>query len=316
MPAPRLGASPATWLLVLLAAILLLSLSAAPARAGGVDDWVHTWEVVQYSQVRLTLPDPSTGELPTGAVVYYLGDSIARESTVSDEVWTRQLQTRAAAAGRRADAVAFTVASHNQTFGMDETIVEGLPATPAGGLRGIVLIGVGLSRFVGPPLSEPPARVAPPPAGALPELSPWVQHHYDDRPLLSVTRKKELVPRWMDRRWASFKRNRAANLAAIGRVIVACKAKGLRPVLLDLPLDLAVVGNGLERPRSSVSAGCRDLARRYHIRYLSFLRSIALPNTAYWDIHHLVKTGYVSWQSRLSDELVRLFPSASASATL
>ena len=175
-----------------------------------------------------------------------------------------------------------------------------------------VLIGVGISRFIGPPRTEPPYPLDPPPAGELPVLSRWQQHHYDSRPLLSVTRKKELVPRWMDRRWAGFKRNRAANLAAIARVIAACKAKDLRPVLFDLPLDLAVVGTGLDKPRSSIHSGCGSLARSRDVTYLRLQPSLKLPNSVFWDIHHLVDPGYGLWQSRLTDELVRLFPKATA----
>ena len=96
-PAPRRAlASPAVWLVALAALALFIALSAAPARAGtepvglsaaeptgltgGVDDWVHIWQVVQFATVQQTLP-----RQPGGPRVYYLGDSIARESTVGDE---------------------------------------------------------------------------------------------------------------------------------------------------------------------------------------------------------------------------------------
>ncbi len=301
----------AGWLVALVAFALLVAVPPAPAGArlagtgltAGVDDWVHIWEAVQLVNVRQALPDP-----PTGPVVYYLGDSIARESTVSDEGWTRQLNRRAASAGRRADAVVFTVAGHNQTFGMDETIIDALPTTPPGQPSGIVLIGVGISRFIGPPTTQSPAHVDSPPAGGLPVLSRWVRHHYDDRALLSVARKRELVPRWMDRRWAGFKRNRTANLRTISNVIAACKARNLRPVLFDLPLNLAIIGSGLDAPRSSIHSGCSALARKHGITYLRLQPSLKLRNTAFWDIHHLVRLGYTAWQTRLSNELVRMLP--------
>ena len=46
---------------------------------------------------------------------------------------------------------ALQLAGHNQTFGMDETSSERCLATPAGQPKGILLIGVGISRFIGPP---------------------------------------------------------------------------------------------------------------------------------------------------------------------
>ncbi len=291
--------------LVALALLVLLPTSAAMA---GVDDWQHTWEVVQLATA---LQDQAVP--PHGAMVYYLGDSIARESTVSDARWTDMLGAKAKRAGK-VPAFGYTVAGHNQTFGMDETIVQGLPATQAGQPAGILLIGVGISRFIGPPSPLQPFPLDPPPSGDLPRLSPWNQHHYDGRAPLPSTRKRELVQRWMDRRWAGFARNQAANFAALRRIVIAAQAKGLRPVLLDLPLNVAVVGRGLDRPRAAIRAGCSELARMPGVRYLRFTDSIGLPSDHFWDLHHLLEPGYKRWQARLSVELVRLLPATSAGA--
>jgi len=287
--------------LLVLAALALLALLPAAAFAG-VDDWQHTWEVVRLANALQGQPKP-----PDGVMVYYLGDSIARESTVSDQSWTRQLRSRAATAGK-ARAFGYTVAGHNQTFGMDETIVQRLPATAPGQPRGLLLIGVGISRFIGPPTPQQPFSVDPPSAGELPELSPWRQHLYDGRAPLSSARKRELVQRWMDRRWAGFRRNEAANLAAIERLIKTARAKGLQPVILDVPLNTKAVGTGLDKPRRAIRTGCNDLARRYGIEYVHFTQAIGLPSSAYWDLHHLLAPGYARWQSRLSAELVKLLP--------
>ena len=178
--------------------------------------------------------------------------------------------------------------------------------------KGILLIGVGISRFIGPPTPQAPISLDPPPPGDLPELSPWEQHHYDGRAPLSSTRKHELVQRWMDRRWAGFKRNKAANLAAIGRLIEAAKAKGLRPVHHR---PAAQRRRRRRRPGQAARAireGCAALARRHGIKYVHFNGAIGLPSSDYWDLHHLLKPGYKLWQSRLSDELVKMLPAKSA----
>jgi hypothetical protein len=283
--------------LTLAAAALLTALPATAS--AGVDDWVHIWEVVRLADYQQSQPSP-----PGGIFVYYLGDSIARESTISDASWTRALARKAAAAGKVRVVSARGVAGHNQTFGMDLKIVEGLPPTPDRQPRGIVLIGVGISRFIGPPTPMEPASLEPPAPGLEPPLSPWVQHHYDGRTPLSLTRKRELVPRWMDRRWAGFQENKRKNIAAIQDVIDASKGKGLRPILIDLPLDLRVVGSGLDRPRVAIRTAMDGLAKRNSIRYIHFNKSLNLPSSAFWDLHHLLKPGYVRWQARLSAELV------------
>jgi hypothetical protein len=244
-------------------------------------------------------------------MVYDLGDSITRESIASDKIWTAQLQARAARA-QKVLPRAWVVAGHNQTFGMDEQLVADMPATPSGQPKGIVLIGVGISRFIGPPLKETPPQIAAPKPGVQPTLSAWQRHVYDGRPPLSLTRKKELVPRWMQRRWTPFQNNLDANFAAITRIIKACAAKGLRPVLLDQPLDMKIVGTGLDRPRLKIRARCDRLVRRfgktYGVRYLHFTKSVAIPTKDYWDMHHLFDPGARIWQSRLSNELVKILP--------
>ena len=300
----RRSAGARTAFVAALAALALLVLLPTASAFAGVDDWQHIWEVVARAKA---LQDGAIP--PNGAMVYYLGDSIARESTVSDSAWTDQLGRRTAAAGK-VRAFGYSVAGHNQTFGMDEKIVKGLPATQGGQPKGILLIGVGISRFIGPPTPMQPVSVDPPPAGQLPSLSPWDQHLYDGRAPLSSTRKHELVQRWMDRRWAGFKANKAANLAALGRVIVAAQAKGLRPIILDLPLNVSVVGAGLDKPRAAIRKGCTGLADKYHIKYMHFTQAVGIPSSSFWDLHHLIKPGYKAWQARLSNELVKVLPPA------
>ncbi len=268
------------------------------AASAAVDDWTHDWEVVQLMR----------SQPPASVVVYYVGDSTARESVVDDQLWTAQLQARATAAGRASSAVAYSLTAHSQTFGMDGQLVRALPATPEGVPRGIVVIGVELTRFIGPPLKQPAAAVAPPSPGEPPVLSPWARHRYADRAPLSLARKRALAPRWMERHWKGFVDNRSANLSAIGRLVDACRKKGLRPVLLDLPMDLAVVRHRLDTPRDSYRAACRRLARRLHFPYLAYGRPLRVPNACFWDLMHLLPPGGERWQSLLTDELVRLLP--------
>ena len=294
MPAPPSSVARAALVLALAALTLLLPASAS-ARIG---EWRHAWEVVRLVQKRP----------PLGTPVFYLGDSTTRESTVRDAIWTLQLRRRAAAAGKTTATVVFTLASHGQTFRMDRQLLSAMPARVAGAPPGIAVIGVGLSRFIGPPVRRPPAAVKPTAPGRTPVLHRWVQHLYTDREPLPLTRKEELVPRWMDRRWGGFRRYRRANLRAVDRLLALSQAKGLRPVLLEMPLDVRVVGGGLDRPLGAYRVALRRLARRRDADYLSLRTRGPLPTGFYWDLMHLLPRGSQAWQSRLSDELVTLLP--------
>jgi len=270
--------------LALLALGIVFAAWTAPARAAAsVRDWRHVWQVV----------DMLRAQPPEVPAVYYLGDSTARESVVSDEQWSTQMEALAGGS-----VPAYTLAGHNQTFGMDLQIVRALPRS-----SGVVLIGVCLSRFIGPPTGK--ARALSPVAAAG-TLSPWRRHHYDNRRPFRAAHKRTLVPRWLEKHLAAFTRHRVANLETLGKVIEAARERGLTPLLIDLPLNEAVVKRGLDAPRSSYRHGCRLLAAKHGIRYVSFLRSLRLGSHAYFDICHLMRKGSVRWQSRLSREVARL----------
>ena len=102
-----------------------------------VGEWRHAWQVVGLLRARP----------PRLPVVLYFGDSTARESLVGDSAWARELR------GLGVRARAFTLASHDQTFRIDRRFVEEMPR-----LRGLALIGVGLSRFVEEPVRGPLGR--------------------------------------------------------------------------------------------------------------------------------------------------------------
>lgn len=290
-------------MLVAVGAVLALvpafaTLAPSAAADERVGEWRHAWEVVRLVQERP----------PRGTLVFCFGDSTARESTVRDSRWTRQLRRRAAAAGKTTAVVAFTMASHSQTFRMDRQLVAAMPGREAGRPPGIALVGVGLSRFIGRPVRQRPAAMEPLTSGQAAIVHPWSQHLYAGRPPLPLAHKRGLVPRWMDRRWAGFRRWRRANLRAVAKLLVLCKDRGLLPVLVELPLDVRLVRHGLDRPRRSYRAGLRRLAARYGVPYLSLQRPTPLPTSFYWDLMHLLPPGTRVWQSRLSDAVVELLP--------
>ena len=235
------------------------------------------------------------------------GSSKSRDLTALVSVGGSRFRRRARAAGRSPSLVVFTIASHGQTFRMDRQFVDAMPPRPPRAPRGVAVIGVGLSRFIGPPLARRAARVDLAPPASAPRLHPWIRHLYDARPPLPLSRKYELVPRWMDRRWAGFREHRRANLRALARLVEACRAKGLEPVLVDLPLDVRVVGHGLDRARRSYGTAVRHIARAQHVSYLT-PAGPPLPTNDFWDLMHLLPPGAAAWQSRLSDRLVRLLP--------
>ena len=247
----------------------------------GGSDWYHALEVV--AAVNETPP-----EVP---LVLLVGGSCARECNVSDASWAAQVDRRGGP-----QVVTYNIGSRNQTFYEDVALVKGLPRVPT-----IVFIGVNLGRFTSPyttkvvPLTPHPEKAAR-----------HGQHHYGKARILSLSRKKALVRDWLKRRYPVFKARNAYNLRQLDRLIRACKRRGFRPVLLDLPRNRVVIRDSFYRPVQRYHQGCRALARKHSVPFVNFVGKARLANRDFFDLAHLVEPGRVKYQRLLSDTTVRM----------
>ena len=187
---------------------------------------------------------------------------------------------------------------------------RGLPGTRAGQPKGILLIGVGVSRFIGPPRRGAVCR-RPAVGSGLQNLSLGTSTTTTGAPR-SRRAQEENSCRAGGRRWTGFVLNKRKNLDAIERSSRSPGRRVCRPVLFDLPLDVAVVGHGLDRPRNAIRYGCRGLAAKYSIQYLGFTGRHRSAQLGLLGPSPPARPGYTRWQSRLSAELVRMLPKASA----
>ena len=58
---------------------------------------------------------------------------------------------------------------------------------------------------------------------------------------------------WLADRYPFFKENFAGNAAELDQLIATCQTRGLHPVLLELPLNLPIVGHAFDKPRKTLS---------------------------------------------------------------
>jgi hypothetical protein len=247
---------------------------------GRAGDWDHVCQVVDWLRYRT----------PPRHVVYLLGGSASRESVTDEAGWSKSLSTRL---GRR--VAAYVVSSSCQTFVEDARVVADLPKG-----QGVALITVGMSRFnmEHPPSSVPATAVRTTPPG------PWWQHHYDGRSPLSLATKRQLVQRWRVDHLQGFTDRYPDRIAELETLIQACLERGIRPVLLEMPLNVAAAQHQLDDVLAMYRQGCADLAGKYDIRYLDFLSALDLPSSDFYDLWHLLPDGRARWQDRLTRELV------------
>lgn len=304
---------------VILAAASLAALSFVAGATPGADTSAAAtafsaraetaWDWPQVAQIVANL----RASHPTAPLVVLLGGSSARECTFRDQDWTAQIECRGGIA-----VEAHNLGSKHRTFAQDLEIVKLLPRD----VDTIVYIGINLGRFCNPRSY---------PTITLPEANldyvPKQRNIYYSTRIQSAATKREHVRRWMLERWPHFRVNYAYNIDVLRRIIEACRRRGLRPVLLDLPRDIPIIGRSFDVPVGMYRSGCERLARRYHIPFLHFVGGIGLTNRDYFDIFHTVETGRVKYQRMLSDKTIKLLerygmtpaaspaPSASPSAT-
>lgn len=254
-------------------------------------DWQHALQVVANVKA----------SPPAQPVVYLLGGSVARECVVSEASWAAQVVKKGGPA-----TLTYDLGSQNRTTGQDLKLVAELPQTTQ---PTIVLIGVNVGRFTQAPTD--PTITLPDATDPLPA---WDQHHYSKSQILTLAKKRQLVSRWMTRRYPLFKTNFKAGVAQLEALVKACRDKGFHPILFELPRNTAVIGHAMDKPVSRYRASCKALATEYKIPWVSLQSSpdLKLVNGDFYDLWHLVEPGRVKWQALLSAKTVKWLAKYSA----
>lgn len=277
---------------------------------------------------------------PEGPAVYLLGGSAAREAIVSGE----DLAADVAQLGGPA-ITAYDLGSSNQNFAESLAVVDNVPDTPAWVLVGVnlgrftwdkesnadqvkgrefLLRSPALQHFVAEEwgVSSRHTTILPGVFAYLTDFAKrqgralltggslrrnYQQHaYYASGKTLSVSKKERYVEIWNNDRHPVFERNLGLNLQLLEELVARSQKRGLRVVLVELPLNQAIVRGRFDSARAKYQRPVRELARRYDAPYLDFNDELAIPNASFYDLSHLVESGSVVWQRRLARELVRL----------
>lgn len=260
----------------------LLALPApASATFGHRDDWNH----IKATLVALRRATPSV------PVVYLLGGSAARECVTTEPAWQTQI---AACGGGRVRAFNFGAAS--QSYAKSIAIVEAMPAAPT-----VVLIGVNVGRYTTLyPKATSASDVRLSLSSAKARRGVYDSHRFHDGCQLSDSAKRASALSWLSVRYPVFRTRYRGNAAMLKKLIRVCRERGFHPVLVELPLNLAVVGHSWDAARLRYQRDCRAAARAAGIRYVSFIAEVGLVSDDFADVSHLVEPGRTKYQRRLS----------------
>lgn len=137
-------------------------------------------------------------------------------------------------------------------------------------------------------------------------------HRVDSRHPLSVATKQHYVDVWYRGRYPEFQKNYSMNMDMLDKLVERARQRGLHIVLVELPLNLDIVGHRFDKPMARYRPQVRELAREHKVPYLDFNADLSIPNDYFYDLQHLTSPGRVIWQKRLAEELVRLMREANA----
>ena len=208
---------------------------AAPSASFTSPDWLHALQVVADFRARP----------PRAPLILIIGNSTAREATISDASLTAAIERRS---GRK--VVARNLASSNQLFAQDAALVPFIPRRHT-----IVFIGVDVVRFS--QLSAAVTVKLPSPA----PIRGFQQHRYSVSSVLGLHRKRALVARWLKDVLPKFTADHQDGLATLEQEVAACKARGLYPVLLNTPRNTAVIRDTWRAPVKTYMGGARPSPR-------------------------------------------------------
>ena len=276
---------------------------------------------------------------PATPAVYLTGGSAAREAIVSGPGLAAEVRRRG---GPR--IAAWDLACINQNFAETLAVADNVPDSPAWVLIGVNLgrftafpaqneqqvVGRDLvlkSSFLQQYVSSTYGRYTysrtilpgifsyltsylkkdgPALLVAGPAAREYRQHHYTLSGIRTPAQKERLVKKWKATRYPVFGRNLAYNLAMLEQLVVRCEQRGVRAVIVELPLNEQVVKGRFDEAIAQYREPVRTLAREHDVPYLDFNRELAIPSADFHDLSHLVEPGRVLWQTRLAEELVAL----------
>ena len=280
--------------------------------------------------------------------LYLLGGSSARESIVSGDALAAEI---ADLGGPR--VAAYDLGSINQNFAQSLTVVDSAPDTPAWLLVGVnlgrftatreqnavqaegrelLLESGAVQDFVSSEwgLEEYAYTILP---GIWAYITDWMRahggkllegdapsteyelHRYSAQTRRSDSQKRRLVKKWNTSRKPVFEQNLDANLQMLEALLAQARERGVRVVLLELPLNEEIVGDSFDDSRRQYQEPVTALAREYGAPYIDLNQTVDIPSRDFQDLSHLIAPGRVIWQHALAKELVPLLSTDSGGSS-
>jgi len=141
------------------------------------------------------------------------------------------------------------------------------------------------------------------------EVPSWeyVQHDFDDEPLMGEAEKLGVFEAWWRVRRPQFERNVDFNLTLLEALVERCRQRGFGVVVVELPRNEELIGSRWEAIDARHQPRARSIAAEHGVPYLDFNGSLGLHTADFSDHAHLRHSGRVVWETELAQELALLY---------
>lgn len=136
-------------------------------------------------------------------------------------------------------------------------------------------------------------------------------HRYNQGRVEDDATKRTDVQSWLTGRGRAggvFFTNIGEATAMLAACLARAKERGFTVVVMETPLNAAIVGHSFDRYQAIYRPACRSLARRYGDTYVDVNRTAGLVDSDFHDLNHLVESGRTKWTQALADALAPLVP--------
>ncbi len=285
---------------------------------------------------------------PDVPALYLLGGSSARESIVSGDALAAEI---AQLGGPR--VAGYDLGSINQNFAESMAVVDSVPDTPAWLLVGInlgrftatkqqnavqaqgrelLLKSGAVHSFVSSEWGAEKYQYTILP-GIWAYITDWARkhgakllegdapsteyalHRYSAKTRRSDSQKRRLVTKWNTSRKPVFDENLDANLQMLEELLARARERGVRVVLLELPLNKEIVGDSFEASQRQYQEPVRALSEQFGVPYVDLNQTVYIPSRDFQDLSHLIAPGRVIWQHALAKELAPLLSADSGGSS-
>ena len=275
---------------------------------------------------------------PATASLYLLGGSSARESIVGGDSLAAEIRKDGGPG-----VTAYDLGSINQNFAESLAVADSAPDTPAWLLIGInlgrftetketnaqqaegreiLLDSTAVHRFVSSRwgLQKYAYTILP---GIWSYITGWTRdhgadllagkppctdyalHRYSTATQRSDSQKKRLVTKWNTSRKPIFDQNLQANLQMLRELLAQAKDRGVKVVLLELPINKQIVKDSFAASQEAYRQPVTALAREYGYPYVDLNRQTDIPSRDFQDLSHLIAPGRVSVKQAKPNQLAQ-----------